>query len=606
MSTGLPRPTANPPAPWQEHDQHRNMNRGHSNSASSAQMPLAGMHGHNRPRNGFHPNGEKAVPVPGTTPFGNGADRKGSIGHGPALFDMARSPPNTSNKNTKHVPCKFFRQGACQAGNACPFSHSLDPMTQQAPCKYFMKGNCKFGAKCALAHYLPDGRRVNRADLDVGMAMAGRSYNFTNRPDQPPFPNPDPSLPDPMLNQQTLGPDYFPNQPFPLMDPDEPDAYPDRYNQYQNHSAFDSGINSPPTSQFGSPPNDYQYPKSPADNLRTALNAPLPQSFDANGMSRIAKYGPLGQSVPDKFGMRSPASSSLSRQLGSPPDSIVNVRNANLGSNLRNASPLGLSPQNAEESISQRLMHSQRAAKTRGLSASVPRSNLLYEWEESLSVETDLLPNSLHDEVLTPQEKMRRMSRPDQELGSRDQVRGLAIPGGTSSKVGSPPAGSPSRFSALWAEQREKKAAETSGPPNIGHVGSPLRGSWMPNDSTTPSVQISGISQAMARMQLNRADSGESNGARMQTSSGLRHSSAPSGRLDRGINSPGLSSKKIDEEVEGVFFPMDGDDKTSIWTAPGPTPLRERPNGDTPAAAVKQETAPGGENGVKSLWAFRP
>lgn len=41
--------------------------------------------------------------------------------------------------DTKHVPCKFFRQGTCQAGNACPFSHSMDPMTQQAPCKYFMK-----------------------------------------------------------------------------------------------------------------------------------------------------------------------------------------------------------------------------------------------------------------------------------------------------------------------------------------------------------------------------------------------------------------------------------------------------------------------------------
>lgn len=41
--------------------------------------------------------------------------------------------------DTKHVPCKFFRQGACQAGSACPFSHSMDPINQQAPCKYFMK-----------------------------------------------------------------------------------------------------------------------------------------------------------------------------------------------------------------------------------------------------------------------------------------------------------------------------------------------------------------------------------------------------------------------------------------------------------------------------------
>ena len=408
--------------------------------------------------------------------------------------------------------------------------------------------------------------------------MAGRNYHYPNRSDQPQFSNQDPGLGEPM---QPYGPDYFPSQAFPLMEGDEPDAFQDRYNQYQSHSALDSGLNSPPTSQFGSPPNDYQFPKSPVENLRTALNAPLPQSFDANGISHIAKYGPLGQSVPDKFGMRSPASSSLSRQLGSPPDSIMNVRNANLGSNLRNASPLGVSPQNPEESIGQRIMHSQRASKTRGLSASVPRSNLPYGWEEGFGVETDLLPNSLHDEVLTPQEKMRRMSRPEQDPNYSNHVHALAIPSGTSSKVGSPPAGSPSRFSALWAEQRERKAAETNGPSSFGHVGSPLRGSWMPTESSTPNLQISGISQAMARMQLNRADSNELNG-RAQ-SSGLRHSSAPIGRFDRGISSPGLSSKKIEEEVEGVFFPMDGDDRSTNWgQSPRLTPLRERPNGDFP------------------------
>lgn len=234
----------------------------------------------------------------------------------------------------------------------------------------------------------------------------------------------------------------------------------------------------------------------------------------------------------------------------------------------------------------------------------MPRSNLLYEWEEGLGAETDLLPNSLHDEVLTPQEKMRRLSRPDQDMGSKEHARALAIPSGTSSKVGSPPAGSPSRFSALWAEQREKKAAEFSGPSSIGHVGSPLRGSWMPNGGTGPSVQVSGISQAMARIQLNRADSGESNGTRT-LSSGLRHSSAPITRLDRGISSPAFTSKKIDEEVEGVFFPMDGDDKTPNWTGQpqGLTPLREKPNGDIPVGEA-QATA-GNGNGVESLWAFR-
>lgn len=40
--------------------------------------------------------------------------------------------------DTSHVPCKFFRQGACQAGNACPFSHDLGTASENI-CKYFAK-----------------------------------------------------------------------------------------------------------------------------------------------------------------------------------------------------------------------------------------------------------------------------------------------------------------------------------------------------------------------------------------------------------------------------------------------------------------------------------
>lgn len=74
---------------------------------------------------------------------------------------------STSNKNLSHVPCKFYRQGICQAGNLCPFSHNLDGTlaADKLPCKYFQKGNCKFGLKCALAHFLPDGTRVNSKSL---------------------------------------------------------------------------------------------------------------------------------------------------------------------------------------------------------------------------------------------------------------------------------------------------------------------------------------------------------------------------------------------------------------------------------------------------------
>lgn len=79
------------------------------------------------------------------------------------LQKQKKSPSGSSAKasNLSHVPCKFFKQGSCQAGDSCPFSHAINASTADAPCKYFQKGNCKFGNKCALAHILPDGRRVN-------------------------------------------------------------------------------------------------------------------------------------------------------------------------------------------------------------------------------------------------------------------------------------------------------------------------------------------------------------------------------------------------------------------------------------------------------------
>jgi hypothetical protein len=44
--------------------------------------------------------------------------------------------------DTAHVPCKFFRQGTCQAGNACPFSHDIGAAAENV-CKYFAKVRCQ-------------------------------------------------------------------------------------------------------------------------------------------------------------------------------------------------------------------------------------------------------------------------------------------------------------------------------------------------------------------------------------------------------------------------------------------------------------------------------
>ena len=102
--------------------------------------------------------GAPAMPAGPHTHIANGGPRNMAAMGGPAMFDGPRSPPNTksavlstncgvlsylfltsSNLDTSHVPCKFFRAGGCQAGKACPFSHSTDLSTVDTPCKYFSK-----------------------------------------------------------------------------------------------------------------------------------------------------------------------------------------------------------------------------------------------------------------------------------------------------------------------------------------------------------------------------------------------------------------------------------------------------------------------------------
>lgn len=521
------------------------------------------------------------VPIPTGQANGGGRERNSSL-MGQQQYDMGKSPPNLSNKNTKHVPCKFFRSGQCQAGAACPFLHTMDPMSHQAPCKYFMKGNCKFGAKCALAHYLPNGHRVSKADLEP---INGRRYPVNGQDDLSPFPHHDPALQEPFLGPPPPNPGFFPDIPF--LD-DDYDPNPEKANIWtSNTRGYEAPIGSPPTSQFGSPPNDAF---SPAKKWPSALNAPLPASYN-NSLPNYAKFGPLGASVPDKFGLGSPANSSSSQKLGSPPSREPATRGLTQPPTLKTP-PLGASPAHAESSIGERIMHSQRnvpRSRFYHMSSSVP----VHELDATFSnFEADLsfVPSDLHDEVLTPGEKIQRLSsKSDQDpIGSfRNRSEGLAIPRRPPNVVGSPPgAGSPSRFRALFEEQQKEKAS------NAGVVGSPLRESWMLDGNSSISnrqaVPMSGISQAMARMELNRNDSSEANGLRP---AGFRGSYA------RQISSPGLSSKRIDEEGEGAFFPMDDESKgraNPAWIE----------NQSTSSARTSEEQSRGSSN--RPTFGFNP
>ena len=397
------------------------------------------------------------------------------------------------------------------------------------------QGNCKFGAKCALGHYMPDGHRVNKADLQPINGPSSRKY-----PDNQAYRAMEQNYHDPyMMTSANAG--YYPDMSF---FEDELDPNPDRYAPaFRNGNAYDHPVGSPPTSQFGSPSNDVHSP--PTRKWASALDAPMPASYTGS-IPNYAKVGHVSGSVPDKFGLGSPPLSMFSQSLGSPPikDNVIrppsNLKSSAIGSSLAHT-----------ESIGERILHSQAyALKSRlPISSSVPVRDL-----DAKFAMDDLaaLPSGIQDEVLTTSEKMKLASKPDLEpgIGFKDNSEGLAIPRRGSNTLGSPPtiaAGSPSRFRALFEEQQRGKSSAA----NIG-VGSPLRESWMLDGDSAfynrPPVTMSGISAALSRVELNRTESTESNNLRPS----IRNSYA------RQMSSPGLSGKRIDEEGDpATFFPMD-------------------------------------------------
>ncbi|KAI5952778.1 hypothetical protein KGF54_003645 [Candida jiufengensis] len=105
----------------------------------------------------------------------------------PGSVPITNGLQSSNNKNLSHVPCKFYKQGICQAGDSCPFSHNIEGAlaADKIPCKYFLKGNCKFGLKCALAHYLPDGTRVNPKNYIFNQNQNSNGYNnYTHKQQQ--------------------------------------------------------------------------------------------------------------------------------------------------------------------------------------------------------------------------------------------------------------------------------------------------------------------------------------------------------------------------------------------------------------------------------------
>lgn len=428
--------------------------------------------------------------------------------------------------------------------------------------------------------------------MSGGGGGGGGHLNLGGRVNPQAYVNQDSALTNSVLSQQRMNGNEsrYPQQ-LPGHDEFAP-AVPAQSTLYENVTTIDAGYPADTGSKYGSPADDSRLPMSPKRHL-TALDAPLPASFDSQGISHVARYGPVAASVPSKFGLD--FNSPPAQRPMVPVDSIRTLRDAPYAaSDLRKTSSIiGSSPPAiAEDLPGPRFLHSQqRPLKSRVISASVPRRMALDDWDDSnFPMEEDYLPVNLHDDVLTPQEKLRRMSRTDHELSSshRDRDRDLTGLGMTStslSKVASPLASSPSRFGALFAKQRQKKEEEAQASSSFSHIGSPLRESSL-NVGVSPSLrpigsrhlsgEISPYVSSPARQSSMSMISQQLSGMSLHPAGPARLSSSSAGhgsRLDRNnaVSSP-VNTSRIDEEQSDLVFSMEEEENnkrnSASWTTP--------------------------------------
>lgn len=499
-------------------------------------------------------------------------------------FDGPRSPPNTS-----HVPCKFFRQGACQAGNACPFSHDLGSAAETV-CKYFAKGNCKFGPKCANIHMLADGRRINygKNGITIGQTpysgargSGGAPYNTSNS----------------ALTNSFMKADA--NQPYGAYD--YPMSPSDKLHQLDRQPSMENGLPTIDTtyshisSQYGSPreedPTRLGLGLSPiAAKGLSVLDAPLPASFDSNGISNAARYpgGPWPSSVPSAFGLESPSPSLIGAKDPGASEALKSLHRSAFGSSDLVSTVTASSPptQPVEEFFGRRQMHSSRYAKPKLLSSSAPRAivgGIDRDWDAEFPfLEEDYVPDNLKD-LLTPAEKARRGSRAaDEDVNGHRATNGILGMSGTGtpnaevpSKFGSPMAASPGRWGPLFQRQRDDEDAKrhalaTSGA--FGHVGSPLRNSMLNEDMMrshggSRSDSVEGLSALTQQLQRTRIDGSGGDSPHLRPTIGGRPTNGRA--TERHISSGSISSSAryttpIGEEDGEFVFSMDEDGDSTV------------------------------------------
>jgi hypothetical protein len=452
------------------------------------------------------------------------------------------------------------------------------------------QGNCKFGPKCANIHMLPDGRRINYGKNGI---TVGQPLHLGNRMNpSTPYNTTSSALTNSFMKADTSAP--FGGYGYPVS-PSE------KYHQLDRQPSVENGLPTIDTttyshtgSQYGSPRED-EPPRlglglSPvtAKGL-SVLDAPLPASFDSNGISHAARYpgGPWPSSVPSAFGLDSPSPSLNAAKETRTSEALKLLHRSAFGSNDHLSSTVTASSpptQPADEYFGKRQMHSSRYAKPKLLSSSAPRAivgGIDRDWDAEFPfLEEDYVPDNLKD-LLTPAEKARRGSRAaDDEMNGHRSVNGALGMSGTgtpnaesSSKFGSPMAASPSRWGPLFQRQKDDEDAKrhalaASGA--FGHVGSPLRNSTLNenlirphgNKSAAGEGNLSALTQQLQRTRIEGGDS-----PRLRPTI---HGRPTNGRAaERHVSSGSISSSArfttpIGEEDGEFVFSMDEDGDSTV------------------------------------------
>ena len=323
----------------------------------------------------------------------------------------------------------------------------------------------------------------------------------------------------------------------------------------------------------------------------SVLDAPLPASFDSNGISNAARFphAPWPSSVPSKFGLESPTPSLSNAKDSRTSETLKLLHTSAFGSSEHLATPIAGSPTNSQfgngalsdEYFGKRAMHSSRFARSKMLSSSMPKTTSAVDrdWEaefafddNSDNVPENYVPENLQD-LLTPAEKARRGSI------RADDVTADAI------RFGSPIGSSPGRWGPVYPRQKDEDDLSRSArnaASAFGHVGSPLRNSTLAQEMDSagrPLVMRSGSeSMSVLSQQLQRShiDDTPGNASPHLHPSAARNGSSGSEKrhMERHVSSGSISSSvtgrfttPIDEEDPDFVFSMEEEDDANASRA---------------------------------------